>query len=93
MKSVVIISSLRMIFIYLLLNQYRKEDYFILDDGIGSLNIKEIKKIKKGNGNINLFINSLKNYFFFKRFLWKNKLNIYELNAFGADQKMSFLFN
>ena len=57
MKSVVIISSLRMIFIYLLLNQYRKEDYFILDDGIGSLNIKEIKKIKKGNGNINLFIN------------------------------------
>ena len=85
MKSVVIISSLRMIFIYLLLNQYRKEDYFILDDGIGSLNIKEIKKIKKGNGNINLFINSLKNYFFFKRFLWKNKLNIYELNAFGAD--------
>ena len=85
LKSVVIISSLRMLFIYLLLNRYYKDNYFIFDSDIIDLNIKVIKKLKKGKGNVDLFINSLKNYFFFKRFLWKNKLNIYEFNAFGAD--------
>ncbi|WP_059367401.1 glycosyltransferase family 52 [Rodentibacter caecimuris] len=92
MKNIVIISNLRMIFIYFLLNRYHEGNIFIMGDDVSDLNIEVMVRTKKGKGNIALFFSLLKNYFTFKKILWKNKLDLSKFNVYGADHILGSSF-